>query len=527
MRCLSTLLVALTAVPTSDLAAQASLTTTFDGAWYLASSLGGVYFDLTVLHDLQLERLDLNLLAPAGAPVAVDVFVRPGTWREHVRERGDWVRLAHGNATAAGAGRPTVCVLDAPIGLPPGGCSVALHVQGAMPIYTWAFGPRTFASADLALTAGGSAQHFLASEPFVWRVWNGTLHYARGGGPFAMAVAEPYGAGCGAAARSFYEWFAPGGLDLAHQSFALRPNAAGGFDVARGPAVPVVLPNGAQNLGLLRGGAAFVPLATPIAGPAGPLANVLVLADGRVLLTDRGLLGAASGAPGPAALFADAPMLVPAWLDLAPVGARNVYAVQDAGTGATTIVWWDVPAHGDPAALGNTFACVLHADGRIDFHLGAIANPVGAVLVGIGGGRGALDPGPRDLSAASAFATGADVRGMELRVEGRPVLGTTTTMSLGHVPPAAAATFLVAGWSAEAGGVDLRPYGAPGCRLHVGIGDSAFVPLAPAGVAALAVPSAPALVGASLFVQGAAVVVTAAGPGGVVTSARALTVGTS
>ena len=90
-----------------------------------------------------------------------------------------------------------------------------------------------------------------------------------GGGPYAVAAADRFGEGWHQGARSFYEWFAPGGFDLAHRRLVLTPNAHGGYDVTAGTAAPMTISPLPVNLGLGRGGAAFVPLPTPLAFPGG------------------------------------------------------------------------------------------------------------------------------------------------------------------------------------------------------------------------------------------------------------------
>ncbi|MDO8349286.1 MAG: hypothetical protein Q7T30_03545, partial [Planctomycetota bacterium] len=135
----------------ASLPAQSVLTTSYASTHYLSSLDGGVYFDLTVHTGLHLDRLDINLLSPPGTPGTVEVFVRPGTWGGNVTGTADWVLAASGPVVAAGSDLPTPCLLSSPIGLPPGTHGIALHVRGAMPLYTFAFQPRSFANADLRL----------------------------------------------------------------------------------------------------------------------------------------------------------------------------------------------------------------------------------------------------------------------------------------------------------------------------------------------------------------------------------------
>jgi hypothetical protein len=478
------------------------LTTSYASTHYLASLDGGVYFDLTVHTALHLDRLDVNLMSPPGTPGTVEVFVRPGTWVGNVAPGTDWVLAASGPFSAAGTDLPTPCVLSAPIGLPTGSYGIALHVRGALPLYSFAFGPRSFSNADLRLTAGGSALQFLTSAPFQWRVFNGALHYTVAPGAYQTATVQRFGEGCLQGARSFHELFAPGDFDLAHQRLVLTPNGDGGYDVARTAGGPVVIPAGAQSLGLARNGAAFVPLQAPLPFPGGSTPTLLVLADGRVMLTDEGLVGSAPTQPSPAALLASQPTVAVAWADLAPSGADNVFAAVDPAAGTTTIVWWNVPVFGAPVASGNTFAFVAHGDGRLELCLGAVSNPTNACLVGFGAGFGARDPGPRDLSLVTAFATQLDDPGLQLAAFGRPVLGTTTTLRVTDAPAATPLTALLLGWDAVVPGIDLGGLGAPTCSLFVAPAAACWLGLPGSHAFPFVLPADAGLLGLRCHAQG-------------------------
>jgi hypothetical protein len=459
---------AIATIPAQSL--QSSLSTSYTTNYYLHSADGGVYFDLQVQNELQLQAIDLNLLATVGAPGSLEVFVRPGTWFGNVQGIGDWVQAATGTWNAAGSGLPTTCTLTQPIGLPPGSYGVALHIRGGMPLYNFAFGPRSYACSDLRIVCGGSAVQFLQSAPYFYRVFSGALHYSLGGGPFHAATAAPYGEGCRQGARSFYELFSPGTFDLTQQRIVLTPNGTGGYDVSRTPGVSIAVPVGATNLGLSRQVGAFVHLPAPLSFPGGTTSTLLVQADGRVLLTDEGLVTAPPAGPAVPTLFTGAASVAAAWLDLDPAGSDNVYVHSDPATGATSIVWWNVPVFGAPNDPRATFAVVVLPSGVLELHCGAVANPSLPCLVGFGAGYGARDPGPRDLSSGS-FATQSDDPGLGLRSTGRPVLGTTTTLRVVDIAAGSPAVVLL-GWQ-PLSGIDLSPFGAPGCRLFVDPGAGA------------------------------------------------------
>ncbi|MBM4062251.1 MAG: hypothetical protein FJ265_14310 [Planctomycetes bacterium] len=486
---------------TAGLSAQ-SLTTSYASNYYLASFDGGVYFDLQVLRELRLDRIDLSLYSPPGTQGTVEVHVRPGGWQGHVGSRGDWVMAASGAVTAAGWQQPSPCTLSQPIGLPAGHFGVALHCRGVMPAYGFAFGLRSFGNGDLLLCAGGSAVQFLESAPFVYRVFHGTLHYTLGGGPFQVATVGRYGEGCRQGARSFYEHFVPGGFDLAGQGVTLVPNGAGGYDVTLRAARLSAPPPGAANLGLARGGATFVALPVPLVFPGGSTGTLRVHSDGRVALTDLGLVGPGPLPASPAELFASQPTLAAACLDLAPAGGDAVFAAFDPGSGATTLWWWNVPTYGDPGSRAS-FALTLQANGAIEFDYGAMANPNAGCFVGFGAGQGARDPGPRDLSAAAPFATQADDPGLGLAATGRPVLGTATLLRAVDEPAGALGSALLLGWLPLQPGLELTGLGAPGCRLLVEPRDAVWLPLQPGAGLSLPVPNAVQLLGQGCCAQAA------------------------
>lgn len=501
----------------ASLASQSLLSTSYAGNHHLVSLDGGVYFDLTVHHELHLDQIDCNLLSPVGTVGAIDVFVRPGSWVDHTGSVGDWVFAGSGAVVAAGPQQASACALSTPIGLPPGTYGIALHHRAVMPVYMFAFGPRTFGNADLALVGGGSSLRFLEGAPFFYRVFSGALHYTLGGGPYQVATVLPFGEGCTQRTRSFYELFYPGDIDLSGRQLRLRPNAAGGYDVENSVAAPIVLPTGAQNLGLQRGGAAFVTLPQSLPFPGGSTPSLLVLASGRVLLTDLGLLGGTAAGPSPQTLLAGLPTVAAAWMDLVPSGADNVYAHVDPASGTTTVVWWHVPLFGAPVGTGNTFAFVAHVDGTIELQYGVVGNPNDACLVGFGAGFAARDPGPRDLSLVGSFATQSDDPGLGLAASGRPVLGQVTTLRLTAVPSTAVASVLLLGWQGLAPGLDLGALGAPGCQLYVDSAAAAGFWLGSAATLQVPMPGVAAMFGIQFHAQGA-VLVPAANALGLLTS---------
>lgn len=484
------------------LAAQATLTTPNTANYFLASLDGAVYFDLVVAQTLQLDSFDIAMHSPLGTGGGVDVYVRPGSWVDHTEQRGDWALLSHGNVTSSGPQQPTPCPLATPIGLPPGNYGIALHCRGVMPAYAYAFGLRSYTNGELTLVGGSSSTELFGGQQFFSRVFSGAVHYTLGGGPIPVASVAPHGLGCHRAARSFYEHFLPGFLDLANQRFVLTPNASGGYDVARSSAGPLALPATAHNLDLLRGGAAFVPLTAPLQFPGGTATSLLVLPDGRILLGDEGLLGSSTAAAAPSTLLNGRPTLAALWQDFAPAGSDNVYSHVDPTTGATTLIWWQLPVFGGPTNVRCTFAVTVHTSGVLDVHIANASNPTDACVVGFSAGHGARDPGPRDLSLQQPFATATDDPGLGLTALGRPVLGTITTLCVdGAAAPGL--SMLLFGWQLLTPALELGALGVPDCALFVDPTSSAAVTLGTAAQLPVPVPAAPFLLGTTLHAQAA------------------------
>lgn len=502
-----------------------TLSTQYSSTHYLASLDGGVYLDLTAHVPLRIERLDLNLFSVQGTTGTVDVWLRPDSWRDHVRARGDWMLAGSGPVVAAGHDVPSACVLMAPIELPPGDYGVALHHRGVMPLYSFAFGTRAFGNTDLLLRCGGSALLVLDSEPFEPRIWNGAIHYVAGGGPYWFGRCDRVGEGCYRRSRSFYEVFSPGTFDLANSRLVMTPNGNGGYDVARGPAQPIALPAHATDLGLTRGTSAFVPLPSTLVSPGGTTDALLVHADGRVMLTAKGQLGGGAPPVSPAPLFAGVPTLAALWTDLAPVAGRSVHTAVDATSGTVSLIWLDVPGAQAPNRPGNTFAVHVRADGSIAIDFGSIPGNGGTTLVGFGAGHGARDGGATDLTSSTPFATAHDDAGLQLDAEGRPVLGATFTLLVQELPRGVVGSAVAFAPALATPALDLGAVGAPGCMLFVDTNGAQWIGLGSADRLTITVPPLPTMLGTQCAAQSAALVPGANALGVTTSNGLALAIG--
>lgn len=483
-----------------SLTAQATLTTHYAANYFISSTTGGVYFDLVAYHDLSLDRIDLNLLSPPGTAARVEIYVRPLTWAGHVEGNVDWVLAAAGTALAAGIQQPSPCVLSRPVGLAAGGYGIAIRIAGAIPGLAFGGTATAFGNNDLRLSGSGAAAEFLASTPLHGRVFSGSLHYTLGGGPYRTATATERGAGCGLRARSFHEAFAATTFDLANHRLLLLPNANGGYDVVQANSGPITLAPNATSLGLTRGSVVNVTLPGPVPFPGGTTQRLAVIADGRVMLDGLNLGWPLPVMPG--TLFSAYPTIAAAWQDYAPAGNANVYVATDAIANATTLTWWQVPVHGAPGT-SNTFALTLRGDGTIDLAFATVDNPTSTLVCGFAAAAPALDPGPRDLSAAQFFSTRNDEPDLSLDAEGRPVLGTATRLWVRDIGSPAAAAAIGFAWPI-ATAVDLTPFGAPSCHLYLDPAATGWHAIGTARTFAFTIPPMAALLGVMFETQAAA-----------------------
>lgn len=320
--------------------------------------------------------------------------------------------------------------------------------------------------------------------------------------PAGVATAAPYGAGCGARARSFYELFATGAADLNGRTVRMTRNGLGGYDVATtvgGGIVPPTTP----GLGLGDDTISAV-IALPFAFdfPGGTTSAIRVDSNGRVFL--GGGAATSSFMPAPAVLLGSAmPLLCPAWSDLLPNATNNVH-FHTSGPFAY-VTWNGCPMYGAPGSV-NFFQVMLANNGTddiVEFRYQTWGNSAGAGLTGWSPGLGARDPLSRDLTAGP-FSTATDGPPVQLSATARPRLGTAIGLVTSDLPAGSVLVVNVLGVTPIVPGVELSSIGMPTCYLHVSLTPAALdTPPILGGVAtrALAIPASASLAGAQLVSQ--------------------------
>ncbi|MFY9344365.1 MAG: hypothetical protein WAT39_17870 [Planctomycetota bacterium] len=486
---------------------------------------GGFYFNLTCSSPVTLTRLRYvaSLFSPAGSS-SVDIFLGPSTWVGNVAANpGPWTIAATTAPVAipGGVDTPVTGVITGfgpgpGLTLPAGSYGLALRAVG----HAWRYenGVTSFADANVTASFGGASNTFLNLPTFSPRVLVGALDYVIGGP--GLASVAPYGAGCYARYRSFYEWFqASTNFDLANTSMYLAFDPAGNRYVAIvAGSTPVVPPSSLplglgdnQNLTVTLGPAANPqPIVFP--GPGAPaVVNTVAMCSNLYV----NLLGTAPAFAVPA---------VSTWLNggatrigmhravLASLGATHYE--YDVPSGAHLFTWLAV--RDVIGSATNTFQLAFFGNGDVEFRWGAISTLGGfawPTLVGFTTGNGALDPGNLDLSVRlpllPPLATdGVDRAAFGLQASAPPLLGTTVNLT-GANPTGTSLGAILVGLAdlgaLSPAGVDLLGIGAPGCVANIqttpmitglignGAGGTMQFPLT--------IPALPALIGQQLFGQ--------------------------
>ena len=173
-------LTSLTLISFTVQAAEAQCLSTIFAANGGTTAGGAMYFDLTASQPVLIDSLELNLLAAAGSPVDVEVYLRPGTSAGFESSLAGWslVATSDGTATANGFDVPTPMTLSAPVHVPSGLSGVALVAIGSGHARTNGTGTnQNYSDGIITLDLGTSSNAPFSGTAFSPRVWNGTICY--------------------------------------------------------------------------------------------------------------------------------------------------------------------------------------------------------------------------------------------------------------------------------------------------------------------------------------------------------------
>lgn len=207
--------------------------------------------------------------------------------------------------------------------------------------------------------------------------------------------------------------------------------------------------------------------------------------------------------------------LCPCWYDFH--AGRNtsthpgagIYFDVDVATNKAYVTWENVGEFATTAAGAKVFnfQVELSADGSVDYRYGAMSTFGGASastsrkVVGFTPGAPAPVPASADLSAAMPFATGTYNGQPLLLASSPPRIGSPLTLTTSWIPAPGIGANFIGGLPA---GIDLTPFGAPGCSAYVDLAGVALttvlVGTTPQAFS-IPIPSDPIFVGFTLFSQ--------------------------
>lgn len=514
---------------TAAAAAQSPLATIDPFASNNSGSVGGaLYFDLVVQTTITIAALDVNVQSGTGRPATCALHATAGTYLGNELDPLFWGPPAStGGFVTAPTDSPSFVPLETPLTLLPGNhaiCLIALDWQHA---YTNGDGTaqpgsgtnQTYANAELTLLAGAAQNEPFVSVPLASRVPNLRIHYA----PGSTAVAgrsSTYGTGCYRVTTSVYEDFLGGTFDLGGSpgqihGIRLSPNGMGGYamqpgstawDDGNGPLSPGARPSSAP---LPIGDDSVLALPLPanfgFFHPAGtaPVEVLYVGANGYV--SSSPLVGS-DYSPSGADLLAGEPRWCPAWADFEPNAQGSVHFDVDPTGTAVYVTWHDVPLWGLAGVSSSTFQVAFFQNGQVEYRYEAM-DPLEPHTVGYSDGRGAMDPGPVDVSIEliNGLSTGPGSVAPALAAGSRPVLGGPAVgLITRDVARNAYFGFTMLSLLRHPNGVDLGPFGLAGCRQYVGFeAPQLFLAQNGVGITLLGVPNDPALVDKRVFAQAA------------------------
>ncbi|MBL8725788.1 MAG: hypothetical protein JNK49_17225 [Planctomycetes bacterium] len=321
-------------------------------------------------------------------------------------------------------------------------------------------------------------------------------------GGMPVASVETVGTGCGGTqctANVFYESFgSAAAFDLANSGLTMSLSG-NTYQVGNGTGTFVPVSGSSVNLGLGDDTRASValPFALPILG--GTTNTLWVCSNGFVSTTDNGtsFTPALSGVTGGAYCWYGA------WFDLNPAASGGGRVYVDSSPAMVRITWDGVYRYN--TTLPNTFQLQFLPNGTVHV-IWQTMNTGGAAMVAWTVGAGAVDPGPRDISATRAAGwslCNGGIPNLALAAAPRPVLGSTVVLTTSNIPAGTLFGSVLLSFQQAVPPQDLTVYGMPGCVGHVVNGVShLFVPGAnPTSQMNLGIPSSTSFTGLPIVGQ--------------------------
>ncbi|MBZ0152493.1 MAG: hypothetical protein K8J09_13285 [Planctomycetes bacterium] len=320
------------------------------------------------------------------------------------------------------------------------------------------------------------------------------------GGPVA-AASTPYGVGCYSLSRSFYEYAANTGFDLANS--AMRLTKVGNHYVASAAGSFVAPSGSATTLTLGDDATATVSLTGSFPYPGGSTSSLEVCSNGYVSVAAG---NGTSYTPVAASWLTSVAARWGTWHDFNP-GASGSGLIKFEQIGQVVYITWDgVYSYGTTSP--NTWQLQFNLlNGNVTYAWGSMVASGNGWLIGYANGTVDTDLGSRDISATlpGGFATG-DINAVPLVLATTlPVLGTTVTMTTSQWHPSSLIGLQILSLTKFDPGIDLAVIGMPNCYLYADL--TVLYTLLPAlgtSTYAMPVPSTPSLMGAHVMAQSTA-----------------------
>ncbi|MFO1050692.1 MAG: hypothetical protein U1F36_00590 [Planctomycetota bacterium] len=514
--------------------AQSPLTT-LSGGTNLGNVGGGIYFDLHVNTTITITQIDFlcsaNTVAGTGT---LNVFLGPTTYIGNVTNPNLWAVV--GTATTAVA-PSTVAngVLTQPFALGPGDYGIALQSNAFSHGYTngvtctsntipGSCSNSLFSNAELTLRAGAAQNVFLSGGIFNPRIFNGAIHYTLGGTPVQVAAWEPYGKGCYARYRSFYQLFPnPVGFNMGNTGGVTNPVSALRLQFANSAyhvvpstntivppiSAPVTLSTNDSTFNatsVLPGAVLPFPIPHPLNGGVTFAFDLGISTDGYIVPAPASMANNATVAV--ATFLSQAPRWCPHWKNMAPLTAGSgIYVEQDTsgGPGGPLLVTWNNVAD-NALTTTSSFQVAFYSNGDVEYRYGVMSQNGGGslpVIVGWTEGGGALDPGSIEISTSLPIDTfTVDNQPLTLGLNNRPLLGGSANTTTSAVPGGTSLGAIAFGFTQLTPGLDLSGIGMAGCRMLTSFDVTASVPVTGSSFNfSLPIPNITALNGGLIYAQ--------------------------